>query len=111
MRECYGKVEGEYLAEKVKGIERYAVQNTKKSWDLVNEVTQRKKTNSGLIDGGSATERLKSWVAPVAITDNNLLDRVTAKQSERLLTALDHVYTDASPVGLGASLLQEGKAV
>ena len=61
LRECYGKVEGEYLAEKVRGIERYAVQNTKKSWDLVNEVTQRKKTNSGLIDGGSATERLKSW--------------------------------------------------
>jgi len=62
LRECYGTVEGEFLKEKIRGIERHVVhQNTKKSWDLVNEVTQRKKTNSGLIDGGSASERLKSW--------------------------------------------------
>ena len=60
LRECYGTVEGEFLKEKIRGIERYH-QNTKKSWDLVNEVTQRKKANCGLIDGGSATERLKSW--------------------------------------------------
>ena len=62
LKECYGEVEGEFVAKKIRSIERYSVhQNTKKSWDLVNEVTQRKKANCGLIEGGSAVERLKNW--------------------------------------------------
>ena len=50
------------MAKKIRSIQKYSVhQNTKKSWDLVNEVTHRKKANCGLIEGGSAVERLKNW--------------------------------------------------
>ena len=62
LQECYGEVEGEFVAKKIRSIEKYSVhQNTKKSWDLVNEVTHRKKANCGLIERGSAVERLKNW--------------------------------------------------
>ena len=51
LQECYGEVEGEFVAKKIRSIEKYSVhQNTKKSWDLVNEVTHRKKANCGLIE-------------------------------------------------------------
>ena len=62
LKECHGEVEREFVVKKIRAIERYSVdQNTKKSWDQVNEVTQRKTTNCGLIEGGSATDRLKNW--------------------------------------------------
>ena len=64
LKTCYNTVEGEILANKIYSIENSADRcDNKKSWDIVNDVTGKKKGNCGLIEGGSAAERLKNWEA------------------------------------------------
>ena len=114
LKECYGEVEGEFVAKKIRSIERYSVhQNTKKSWDLVNEVTQRKKANCGLIEGGSAVERLKNWEnhfvkllgQPPEVPDEDIVIRTI---NPPLDINIDP-FTD-SELNLARKQIKEGKA-
>ena len=58
----YSMVEGEALNKKIKRVEDAAERcKNKESWRLVNELTGRKKRNSGLIEGGSSEGRLENW--------------------------------------------------
>ena len=114
LKECYGEVEGEFVAKKIRSIERYSVhQNTKKSWDLVNEVTQRKKANCGFIEGGSAVERLKNWEnhfvkllgQPPEVPDEDIVIRTI---NPPLDINIDP-FTD-SELNLARKQIKEGKA-
>ena len=114
LKECYGEVKGEFVAKKIRSIERYSVhQNTKKSWDLVNEVTQRKKANCGLIEGGSAVERLKNWEnhfvkllgQPPEVPDEDIVIRTI---NPPLDINIDP-FTD-SELNLARKQIKEGKA-
>ena len=59
---CYAKVEEETLARKISLAEKAADRcKNKESWDLVNEVSGRKKNFCGLIEGGGSEGRLKAW--------------------------------------------------
>lgn len=52
LKACYDTVEGEILAKKIEDIETSAYHcNNKKSLDIVNDVTGKKRANCGLIDG------------------------------------------------------------
>ena len=114
LQECYGEVEGEFVAKKIRSIEKYSVhQNTKKSWDLVNEVTHRKKANCGLIEGGSAVERLKNWEnhfvkllgQPPEVPDEDIIIRTI---NPPLDINIDP-FTD-SELNLARKQIKEGKA-
>jgi hypothetical protein len=62
LKACYTTVEEEILANKIYSIENSADHcDNKKSWDIVYDVKGKKKGNCGLIEGGSAADRLKNW--------------------------------------------------
>ena len=59
---CYNTVEEEILKKKIRGAEMAANRcKNKESWNLVNDITGRKKANCGRIEGGNAEGRLKAW--------------------------------------------------
>ena len=82
LSECYKVVEEETLTRKIRGVEGAADRcKNKESWDLVNDITGRTRTNAGLIEGGSSEDRLKNWKdhflkllgQPPSVPDENLL--------------------------------------
>ena len=59
---CYRTVEEELLKQKISKAENAADRcKNKESWDLVNEVSGRKKKPCGLVEGGSREGRLRAW--------------------------------------------------
>ena len=115
LKGCYGEVERDFVVKKIRAIERYLVyQNTKKSWDQVNEVTQRKKANCGLIEEGSATERLKNWEhrfvkllgQPPKVPDEDIVIRTI---NPPLDINIIHLFTDSN-LNLARKQIKERKA-
>ena len=59
---CYRTVEEELLKQKIRKAENAADRcKNKESWNLVNEVSGRKKKPCGLVEGGSREGRLRAW--------------------------------------------------
>ena len=60
----YQQVEEEILRKKIRSVEETAARcKNKESWNLVNDVTGRKKSGCGFIDGGGPQQRLNNWKA------------------------------------------------
>ena len=58
----YHQVEEEILRKKIHLVEKNTRHNNnKESWNLVNEITGRKKSSCCLIDGDGPQERLGNW--------------------------------------------------
>lgn len=62
LKSCYDVVQKEVLTRKIRMVEATAARcKNKESWKLVNDITGKNSSNSGLIEGGSAEERLNNW--------------------------------------------------
>ena len=62
LKKNYQLVDEEILKKKIRSVENTASRcKNKESWNLVNEITGRKKSNNGLIAGGGPRERLQNW--------------------------------------------------
>lgn len=64
LKSCYDEIEGDILRRKILMVEETANRcKNKESWNLVNDITGKNRSNSGLIEGGSSEERLNNWKA------------------------------------------------
>ena len=62
LENAYKVVEEENLTNKIRKVEQAADRcKNKESWDLINNITGRKKSSCGLIKGGSAKDRMAKW--------------------------------------------------
>ena len=62
LEDAYTEVEEEILDSKIRKVENAAEFNrTKESWNLINEISGRKKATNILIKGGSSSDRIKTW--------------------------------------------------
>lgn len=107
LKKNYQEVEVEILKKKIRRVETTACRNkNKESWDLVNEVTGRKKSNHGLIAGGGPKERLLSWENHFT----NLLGQPPHIEDELLVINTRHSPLDICEAPFTLDELIEAKA-
>ena len=103
---CYRTVEEETLKRKIYSAENAADRcKNKESWDLINDITGRKKKSCGLVEGGSAEGRLKSWKDHFT----KLLGQAPSVPDEDVCIPIMHPTQDISVAEFSKGELEEAR--